>query len=63
MNDKGLASLLIIIGYTITVLIVLIKEMRKAKKNGTSPKKITIVLFVLWMVICGGYAVYRFLNL
>ena len=59
MDDGIRGSLIIVIGFTIAVLVSLVREKRK----GTGFKKSSITLFILWMVICAVYAVYKFLNL
>lgn len=58
MSDGVRGSIIIIIGYTLAVLIVLIRD----KKNGNNLKRPTTVLFVIWMILCTVYVVYHFLT-
>lgn len=60
MSDGKLASIIVVLGYTLTVLIVVRNEVQRARQNGTKVKKWAIALFVLWFVLCGGYTVSRF---
>ena len=59
MSDGLLGSILITAGFTIAIIIVLLRE---RKKNTRTPK-ILLALYVVWMVFWIVYAVSHFMKL
>ena len=58
MNDGVKGSIILAIGYAVAVLIVFIREKKKGRKL-TRP---AIVLFVIWMILCGAWVCSRWLK-
>lgn len=58
MDDRILGSVIVAIGYTIAIIVVIWREHIKEKKH----RKISLILFVLWMCAMAAYIIYHFLH-